>query len=115
MSSPTSATAVRVTSDVPQASGQLAGETSKGILTDYIEAAMCEAIFERLENGDYFGSIPSCQGVWASEATVEQCRVELRSVFEEWIVFGFRFGHELPEVAGINLNFSTAPIDAEAD
>ncbi|MEO7319381.1 MAG: type II toxin-antitoxin system HicB family antitoxin [Chthoniobacteraceae bacterium] len=85
------------------------------ILSEYIQAAMREAQFELMENGDYFGSIPSCQGAWADAPTVEECRVELQSVLEDWILVGFRLGHELPVVDGIDLNVSREPMYAETD
>ena len=108
-------TAVQDTSDVPRAGSARTVTQSVGVLTDYIEAAMQEAQFELMENGDYFGSIPSCEGAWADAPTVDACRTELRSVLESWMVAGFRHGHPLPIVAGIDLNFSTAPIDIDAE
>ena len=78
------------------------------MLTKYIEAAMHEAHYELMENGRFFGSIPSCQGAWADGQTLEECRDELQSVLEDWILLGVKFGHELPVVAGIDLNFPVA-------
>ena len=115
MSTKTASAAVRVTSEVPRAGSAPTASPAVGTLTDYMEAAMQEAHFELMENGDYFGSIPSCQGVWADAPTVEECRTELRSVLEDWMLVGFRHSHEMPVIAGINLNVSLAPIDAEAD
>ena len=115
MSTNTTSAAIRVTSDVPRVASAPAVTQSVGTLTDYIEAAMQEAQFELMENGDYFGTIPSCRGVWADAPTLEECRSELRSVLEDWMLIGFRHSHEMPVVAGINLNVSLAPIDAEAD
>jgi predicted RNase H-like HicB family nuclease len=115
MNTNTASAAVRITSDAPRVGPAPAAAQSVGTLTDYIEAAMQEAQFELMENGDYFGSIPSCQGVWADAPTVEECRTELRSVLEDWMLVGFRHSQEMPVIAGINLNVSLAPIDAEAD
>jgi predicted RNase H-like HicB family nuclease len=66
-----------------------------------------------MENGRFFGSIPSCQGCWAEGATLEECRDELESTLEDWILLGVQFGHKLPVVAGIDLN--PQPAYAEAD
>ena len=58
------------------------------MLTEYIEAAMHRATYEVLEDdGKYFGHIPGLHGVWANEKTLEECRDELRSALEDWIVF----------------------------
>ena len=46
--------------------------------------------------------------------TLEACREELQSTLEDWLMLGFRLGHEIPVVAGIDLN-AKAPVHAEAD
>jgi predicted RNase H-like HicB family nuclease len=74
------------------------------MLTDYIQAAMAQANYEILEDGTYYGEIPSCQGVYANAPTLEACRAELQEVLEGWIVLGLRLGHPLPEIAGIRLD-----------
>ena len=79
------------------------------MLTDYIQAAMREAHYELMENGRFFGSIPKCQGAWADGKTLEETRTELQSVLEDWILVGFKLGHKLPVIAGINLNLKLKP------
>jgi len=37
------------------------------ILTAFVETAMHEARYKMLEDGTFFGEIPSCPGVWANE------------------------------------------------
>ena len=73
------------------------------MLTDYIHAALRRAKYEIIENGQYYGEIPGFDGVWASSATLEECRDELRETLEDWLVLGLRMGHSLPVVDGINL------------
>lgn len=85
------------------------------MLTEYIQAAMREAHYELMENGRFFGSIPSCQGAWGDGATLEEAREELRGALESWIAVGLRLGHTLPIVAGIDINVSDQPVYAEAD
>jgi predicted RNase H-like HicB family nuclease len=46
--------------------------------------------------GHFFGRIPACKGVVAFAATLGECEVELRSVFEDWVLVGLKLGHELP-------------------
>ncbi|MBI4672876.1 MAG: type II toxin-antitoxin system HicB family antitoxin [Chloroflexi bacterium] len=73
------------------------------MLTAYIRAAMRHAKYEILEDGTFFGTIPGFQGVLANQATLEECRDELQSVLEDWILLGLRFGDSLPVVDGLDL------------
>jgi predicted RNase H-like HicB family nuclease len=56
------------------------------MLIAYIQAAMRRATYELLEDGTFYGEIPSFQGVWANEDNLEGCRSELQSVLEDWIL-----------------------------
>lgn len=76
----------------------------------YVQAAMRHAIYERLEDGTYYGSIPSFQGVWADEQTLEDTRVELQSVLEDWLLVGISKREELPEVDGLCLKHPKASV-----
>jgi predicted RNase H-like HicB family nuclease len=73
------------------------------VLTDYIAAAMRQARYEILDDGNYYGWIPGFAGVFASQTTLEATRRELQSVLEGWILLGLRFGDGLPLVDGIDL------------
>ena len=88
------------------------------MLTDYIQAAMRHAKYELMENGKFFARIPSCRGVWAEGSTLEDCRDELQSTLEDWLLLGLQLGHRLPVIDGINLNRKAAakePAYAKAD
>ncbi|TAK60101.1 MAG: type II toxin-antitoxin system HicB family antitoxin [Bacteroidetes bacterium] len=75
------------------------------MLTSYIQAAMHRAHYEIMEeDGAYYGRIPGFDGVWAKEKTLEECREELQSALEDWLLLGLRLGHTLPEINGITLN-----------
>jgi predicted RNase H-like HicB family nuclease len=74
------------------------------VLTEYVKQAMRLAHYELLENGRIFGSVRQCKGVWAEGKTVEECREELQSTLEDWLLLGFQLGHNLPVIGGINLN-----------
>ena len=74
------------------------------ILTDYVEQALSQAIYDKLEDGTFVGRIPQCKGVVVFGATLRQCQDELRSTFEDWILVGLKLGHSLPVIAGIDLN-----------
>ncbi|NJR39005.1 MAG: type II toxin-antitoxin system HicB family antitoxin [Leptolyngbyaceae cyanobacterium CSU_1_4] len=79
------------------------------MLTEYIQAAMAKAEYEILEDGTHYSHIPPCKGVLSNAETHEECESLLREVLEEWIILGFRLGHEIPVIDGIDLNFSMEP------
>ncbi len=76
----------------------------KFILSNYIEKAIAEAEYEKLDDGSYAGRIPLCNGVVSFGITLKECENELRSTLEDWIYLGLRQGHHLPVLKGINLN-----------
>lgn len=78
--------------------------TIRFVLSDYVEQALAEATYDKLEDGTYAGRIPPCVGLIAFAATLRQCENELRSTLEDWILVGLKLGHPLPVLAGIDLN-----------
>ena len=74
------------------------------ILTDYIDRAIADAEYDKLEDGSFAGGIASCKGVLAFGTTLKECEAELRSSLEDWILVGLKLGHSLPIVDGIDLN-----------
>ena len=74
------------------------------ILTDYIDRAIGEAEYDKLDDSSFAGRIDSCKGVVAFGSTLKECEAELRSTLEEWILLGLKLGHSLPVVDGIDLN-----------
>ncbi|MEW6447275.1 MAG: type II toxin-antitoxin system HicB family antitoxin [Bacillota bacterium] len=74
------------------------------VLSAFVAAAMAEARYKVLDDGTFFGEIPSCPGVWANEDALEKCREVLQEVLEEWLVLKLRDRDPLPPVGGIDLN-----------
>ena len=74
------------------------------ILTEYVERAMAQAVYDKLEDGTFAGRIPSCKGVVAFGSSLRECADELRSTLEDWILVGLKLGHPLPVIDGIDLN-----------
>ncbi|MBM2824467.1 MAG: hypothetical protein HW402_131 [Dehalococcoidales bacterium] len=74
------------------------------ILTNYVEEAMSQAVYDKLEDGTFAGRIPLCKGVVAFGSSLRECQDELRSTLEDWLVVGLKLGHSLPVIAGIDLN-----------
>lgn len=78
--------------------------TPRFVLSEYVEEAMAQAVYDKLEDGSFVGQIPSCKGVIAFAASLRECEKELRSTLEDWILLGLKLGHSLPVIAGIDLN-----------
>ena len=74
------------------------------ILTGYVENALSQAEYDKLEDGTYSGRIPSCKGVISFGKTLRECEDELRSTLEDWVLVGLKLGHSLPIIAGYDLN-----------
>ena len=83
------------------------------VLSEYVEEALAQAAFEKLEDGSYAGRIPPCAGVVAFATSLRECEYELRSTLEDWILVGLQLKHPLPVIAGIDLNREPArePLD----
>ena len=74
------------------------------MLTSYIQSALRRAHYEMMENGRFWSEIPGLEGVWGEGETLEECRETLREVLEDWLIVGFRHGHVIPVLDGIDLN-----------
>ena len=73
-------------------------------LSAYIQAALEQACYDKLEDGSFAGEIPKLKGVAAFGPSLRDCEDELRSTLEDWILVGLKLGHKLPVLAGIDLN-----------
>jgi predicted RNase H-like HicB family nuclease len=88
--------------------------TAQFIISEYIQHAIAQAEYDELEDGSFSGRIPSCKGVIAFGTTLHECEIELRSTLEDWLLVGFKLGHALPVINGIDLNKDPEyePVDA---
>jgi len=74
------------------------------MLTHYLKAAMRKAHYEILpDDGEYYGEIPDCKGVYATAPSLEACRDELEEVLEEWVLFRIHRNLALPTIDGAEL------------
>ena len=78
--------------------------TVRFVLSDYVDRALAEATYDKLEDGSFAGRVPPCTGVVAFAPTLRECEDELRSTLEDWILIGLKLGHSLPVIGGIDLN-----------
>jgi predicted RNase H-like HicB family nuclease len=74
------------------------------MLTRYIEEAIKQAVYEKLDDGSYWGEIPSCPGTNGHALTLSECQQELRDVVEEWVLQNLHDDVPLPVIAGLDLN-----------
>lgn len=74
------------------------------VLSEYVEHAMAQTLYDKLEDGTFAGRIPLCKGVIAFGNTLRECENELRSTLEDWILLGLKLGHPLPVIGDIDLN-----------
>ncbi len=81
------------------------------MLSEYLDAAMKIACYEVMEDGQYWGEVPTMPGVWAAAESAEACQRELREVAEEWTLMAYWLHHTLPIIGGIdpNLNMQIEP------
>ena len=73
-------------------------------MSDYLDCALSQAEYDKLEDSTFFGRIPTCKGVVAFGATLRECETELRSTLEDWVLVGLKLGHSLPILNNLNLN-----------
>ncbi|MEK7262933.1 MAG: type II toxin-antitoxin system HicB family antitoxin [Bacteroidota bacterium] len=76
----------------------------KFVLSEYVEAAIGKAQYDKLEDGTYCGKIPPCKGVIAFGTSLREAENELRSTLEDWILVGLKLKHPLPVIDTIDLN-----------
>ena len=83
------------------------------VLSEYVEHAIAQALYDKLEDGTFAGRIPLCKGVVAFGNTLRECENELHSTLEDWILLGLKLGHSLPVIGEIDLNREPAsePMD----
>ena len=74
------------------------------VLSEYVELAMRDAVYDKLEDATFSGRIPSCPGVLSFASTLKECEEELRSTLEDWVLVGLKLRHHLPVIGNIDLN-----------
>jgi predicted RNase H-like HicB family nuclease len=81
------------------------------MFAEYIQAALERAEYEKIDDPrPYYVHVPGLEGVWATGKTFEECRKELISTIEGWIVLGLRLGHPIPSIDGRTIDVSLEPV-----
>ena len=60
------------------------------MLKRFIEEKMKTAKYERLDDGTYFGDIPSIRGLWGNAKNLKKCKEELAETLEESVLLDIR-------------------------
>ncbi|MBI2122337.1 MAG: type II toxin-antitoxin system HicB family antitoxin [Candidatus Sungbacteria bacterium] len=66
------------------------------MISEFVEKKLREARYKLLKNKSYLGEIPGLQGVWAHAKNLEDCRKELQSALEDWLLLKLRDGDSIP-------------------
>ncbi len=74
------------------------------MLLEYIQGALEDAEYKKLDDGTWYSEIPGFEGIWSNGTSVEECRKELIEVFEEWLILKLKDGDAVPVVNGIDIN-----------
>ena len=75
------------------------------MISEYLAAAMHKAHYELLpEDKLYYGEISGFDGVYATAENLEDCRAELQSVLEDWLLISIHKNLPVPVVDNISLD-----------
>ena len=66
------------------------------MLSEFVEKKLRRARYKVLRDGSYFGEVVGLRGVWANTKNLEDCRMELREVLENWLLLKVRDREQVP-------------------
>lgn len=66
------------------------------MLSEFIASKLKNAHYKLIADGTYFGEISGLNGVWANSKNLEDCRVELAEVLEDWLFLKIRNKEKIP-------------------
>jgi len=67
------------------------------MLNDYISKYLGKARYELIDGGKrFYAEIKELRGVWATGKTLENCRINLSSTLEGWLIFRLRRNLTIP-------------------
>ncbi len=69
------------------------------MLTEYVEEALKRASYSIIEDNEpYYGEIEELPGVWATGATLEECRENVKETVESWILVSIKNNITIPKL-----------------
>jgi predicted RNase H-like HicB family nuclease len=72
-------------------------------VSDYVEAALRLAEYDRDENGVIVASIPDASGFYAQGDSHEEARTNLEDAIEGNVLLALQLGWEVPVIPGIDI------------
>ena len=61
------------------------------MIQNFIDTFLSQARYEMIDDGKrFYAEIKALRGVWATGRTLEECRTNLLSVLEGWLIFRLR-------------------------
>jgi predicted RNase H-like HicB family nuclease len=67
------------------------------MIQNFISSQIAKARYEIIDNGkSFYAEISSLRGVWATGKSLEECRENLLSTLEGWLIFRLRRGLIVP-------------------
>ena len=66
------------------------------MLNEFLVENLAKAQYKILKNKEYFGEISGLRGVWASANNLEDCRVQLKEVLEDWLLLKISMQENVP-------------------
>jgi predicted RNase H-like HicB family nuclease len=84
------------------------------IPTEYVQHALEQAVYDKLEDNTFAANISIRPGVLAFGSTLRACEEELRPTLEDWRHLELKLHHALPPIDDIDLNGEPTrePVDA---
>lgn len=78
------------------------------MIRQYVEEALKNARYDKLEDGTFYGEVPRLRGVLATGETLEGCRNQLAEVVEEWVLVRVAKGLPVPPLGKIEVKVKKA-------
>lgn len=67
------------------------------MIQDFINTFLSQAQYEMIDDGKrFYAEIKALRGVWATGKSLEECRANLLSALEGWLVFRLRNRLSIP-------------------
>lgn len=67
------------------------------MIQHFIHSRLSRASYEMIDGGKrFYAEIRTLRGVWATGKTLEECRTNLVSTLEGWLIFRLRKGLPVP-------------------
>ncbi|OGI06465.1 MAG: hypothetical protein A3I68_04065 [Candidatus Melainabacteria bacterium RIFCSPLOWO2_02_FULL_35_15] len=75
------------------------------MLLDYLNAALKKAKYEVIKNEKekYYAEISVCKGVWATGKSLKECRKNLLSTLEGWLIIRLQRKLPIPKIENYDL------------